>query len=80
MHHRTIRRGSIILSVCDPADSTGAAQLWRLYATRPGAPDVAVWQSTQSYLCLTTPSVANRTIPQAATCDTSDRYDWWQQQ
>ncbi|MFD8371227.1 RICIN domain-containing protein [Streptomyces sp. NPDC059688] len=72
--------GSITLSICDPATSTRPSQLWRVYATRPGAPNVAVWQSTQSYLCLTTPSVANRTIPQAASCDTADQYDWWQQQ
>ncbi|MFF4489931.1 RICIN domain-containing protein [Streptomyces sp. NPDC001544] len=72
--------GAITLLPCDPVVSTRAIQLWHAYATQPGDPTVAVWQSAESGLCLTTPSVANRTIPQTLGCDTSDRYDWWQQQ
>ncbi|MGI5262325.1 RICIN domain-containing protein [Streptomyces angustmyceticus] len=71
--------GAITLSPCDPVASTRAVQLWHTYATKPGDPTVAMWQSAQSGLCLTTPSVANRTIPQTLGCDAADRYDWWQQ-
>ncbi|MDX3113301.1 RICIN domain-containing protein [Streptomyces scabiei] len=72
--------GPITLSVCDAFGSTRAVQLWRVYTTRPGDPSVAVWQSTQSGLCMTTPSVANHTIPRTTACDPSDHYDWWQRQ
>ncbi|MGW2642069.1 RICIN domain-containing protein [Streptomyces sp. NPDC001348] len=72
--------GAITLTPCDPVASTRAVQLWHTYATGPGNPPVAVWQSAESSLCLTTPSVANHTIPRTLECDTSDQYDWWQQQ
>lgn len=71
--------GAITLQTCDPATSTRASQLWHTYATKPGDPSVAVWQSMASGLCLTTPSVGNHTVPQTLGCDTSDHYDWWQQ-
>lgn len=72
--------GAVTLSACDPFGSTRVVQLWRIYTTKAGDPSVNVWQSAQNNLCLTTPSVANHTIPQAATCDPTDQYDWWQQQ
>ncbi|MFF4278100.1 RICIN domain-containing protein [Streptomyces kronopolitis] len=71
--------GSITLSPCDPVVSTRAAQLWHAHATKPGDPAVAMWQSAESGLCMTTPSVGNHTVPKTLGCDASDRYDWWEQ-
>lgn len=71
--------GAVTLTPSDPVVSTRAVQLWHAHATKPGDPAVAMWQSAESGLCLTTPSVGNHTIPRTLGCEASDRYDWWQQ-
>ena len=65
--------GPIPMSYCYSNVDT---QLWRVYATGPWG--MLMWQSAASGECLTTPSVANRTVPQTLTCDSTDQYDWWQ--
>jgi len=64
-------------SFCNTND---LGQNWHIYAVgNTGGSDgfYAVWQNMASHLCLTTPSVGNGTLPQAATCDPSDQYDRW---
>jgi len=67
-------------SFCNTND---LSQNWHVYAVdNPGGSGgfYFVWQNMASLLCLTTPSVGNGTLPQAATCDPSDQYDRWHEQ
>ena len=68
--------GPLTMRECDPADPS---QQWLTYhEENTWAGWYYVWQNAGFGYCLTTPSVANGTIPQAIDCDPSDLYDWWQ--
>ncbi|MEU6068697.1 MULTISPECIES: RICIN domain-containing protein [Streptomyces] len=73
--------GTVTMAFCDAAATN---QKWRVfYADNPSDPPAGwyqVWQNASSGLCLSTPSVRNRTLLQATPCDPSDQYDRWHQQ
>jgi len=70
--------GTIFMNPCNPGLTT---QQWTALASGSESPggSYLVWRNKFSGLCLTTPSVADRTRPRAAICDPSDQYDRWHQ-
>jgi hypothetical protein len=71
--------GSIItMRHCDAGDPY---EQWTIYtAENPsGTPNgwYSVYQNVATGYCLTTPTVANGTVPRAVTCDPDDPYDRW---
>lgn len=71
-------RGTIFMNPCNPGLTT---QQWTAMVASSESPggSYIVWQNKFSGLCLTTPSVGDRTLPQAATCDPTNQRNRWHQ-